>query len=70
MDSAKEELTSKLTALINLEVAEEDEDALVEEILRLSPDPEILTYAFSKDFEGLTPSQIVDKAFENKPIAL
>ncbi|MEM8577346.1 MAG: hypothetical protein AAGF60_05805 [Pseudomonadota bacterium] len=63
-------LLEKLTQLLTLEVAEEDEDALVAEILALSPDPDILSYAFAKEYDGLTPEEIVAKARAYRAIRL
>lgn len=49
---------------------EKEVDDLVKEFIENVPDPEALDYLFSKQYDGWSADQIVDKALMYKPFLL
>ena len=47
-----------------------EQDACLERLRALSPDPNVLDLLFAKAHEDLTPEQVVDKILEYQPIRL
>ena len=67
----REELIAIAKKIINLETAsEEEEDDLIEIFTDNVPDPNASDLFFSKEYDGLTAEEIVDKAVSYKPIQL
>ena len=69
----RDELRLKMLDLVENIVgggqSEEDEDLLLEELLRISPDPHISNYIFWSD-QAMSIQDIVDRALNYKPLEL
>jgi len=67
----REELIAIAKKIINLETAsEEEEDDLIALFTNNVPHPNASNLFFSKENDGLTPEEIVDKALSYKPTQL
>lgn len=67
----REELIAIAKKIINLETASEDEeDDLIALFTNNVPDPNASDLFFSKEYDGLTAEEIVDKVLSYKPIQL
>ena len=51
-------------------VSEAEQDACLERLRALSPDPNVLDLLFGKDHEDLTSEQVADKILAYQPIRL
>ena len=66
----KEELIELVKKIQAVEGSEEEIDGMIDEFLENVPDPNASDYIFEKEYEDLTPQEIVDKALSYRPIQL
>ena len=70
-DDHRTEMIGLLRALVDCTLPEEDEDAAVERLLLLSPDPAILNYVFHPEpGSDDSPEAAVDRALAYRPVML
>lgn len=64
----------ELIKLVERILSAEDTEKKLHELIELLeahiPDPQVVNYMYSKEYEDLTPEQIVDKALSYKPFYL
>jgi len=66
----RDELINLVIKIVSFDGSEEEIDDLINLFLNNVPDPNALAYLHGKEYEHLTPEQIVDKALSYKPFLL